>query len=58
VACAGDFELQHLIADAATEYFLEVFGPEAGRHARAAIGVASLPTGSPVEVDAIFELVD
>ena len=56
VASAAGFVQQHLVADAASAYFLEVFGPTAGRHARAAIGVASLPTGSPVEVDAIFEL--
>ena len=56
VASAPGFERQHLVADAATEYFLQIFGPEIGRHARAAIGVAALPTGSPVEVDAIFEL--
>jgi enamine deaminase RidA (YjgF/YER057c/UK114 family) len=32
-----------------------VFG-EAGRHARAAVGVASLPLGVPVEVDAVVEV--
>lgn len=56
VSSAEGFTDQHLVADSASEYFLEVFGPDVGRHARAAIGVAGLPTGSPVEVDAVFEL--
>jgi enamine deaminase RidA (YjgF/YER057c/UK114 family) len=56
VAATPSFTDQHLVADAATAYFLEVFGPEIGVHTRAAIGVASLPTGSPVEVEAVFEV--
>lgn len=55
VASAPGFTDQHLVADAATEYFHRVFG-DAGAHARAAIGVAALPTDSPVEVEAIVEL--
>ncbi|MCY3618510.1 MAG: Rid family hydrolase [Acidimicrobiaceae bacterium] len=34
---------------------IEVFG-EAGRHARSAIGVAELPLGASVEVEAIFQI--
>ncbi|MGS2617951.1 RidA family protein [Micromonospora sp. LZ34] len=56
VASDPAFTDQHLVADAATECLLRVLGPEVGRHARAAIGVAVLPTGSPVEVEATFEL--
>jgi enamine deaminase RidA (YjgF/YER057c/UK114 family) len=56
VASIPEFTDQHLVADAATECVLSVLGPEVGRHARAAIGVAALPTGSPVEVEATFEL--
>ncbi|GAA3941651.1 RidA family protein [Actinomadura viridis] len=56
VAGVPEFTDQHLVADAATECLLRVLGPEVGRHARAAIGVAALPTGSPVEVEAVFEL--
>ncbi|GGV40963.1 hypothetical protein GCM10010182_77020 [Actinomadura cremea] len=56
VACVPGFTDQHLVADAATELFLEVLGETAGRHARAALGVAALPTGSPVEVQAVFRL--
>ncbi|HEV7900144.1 MAG TPA: RidA family protein [Planosporangium sp.] len=53
VASEPGFHDQHLVADAATALFDEVLG---GRHARAAIGVAALPTGSPVEVRATFGL--
>jgi enamine deaminase RidA (YjgF/YER057c/UK114 family) len=56
VASTPDFIEQHLVADAATSYIQHVLGDEAGLHARAAIGVACLPTGSPVEVEADFEL--
>ncbi|MFG2018116.1 RidA family protein [Actinomadura geliboluensis] len=56
VASAPGFTDQHLVADAATALFTEVFGDDAGRHARVALGVAALPTGSPVEVQATFRL--
>lgn len=35
---------------------LEVWGTEAGRHARSAIGVAELPFDWPVEIEAVVEL--
>ncbi|MFF5257804.1 RidA family protein [Actinomadura viridis] len=56
VASAPGFTDQHLVADAATALFTEVLGDTAGRHARVALGVAALPTGSPVEVQATFRL--
>lgn len=56
VACVPGFTDQHLVADAATELFMDVLGDPAGRHARVALGVAALPTGSPVEVQATFRL--
>jgi enamine deaminase RidA (YjgF/YER057c/UK114 family) len=34
----------------------QVFGPEAGVGARSAVGVASLPLGAPVEIEAVFEI--
>jgi enamine deaminase RidA (YjgF/YER057c/UK114 family) len=46
---------QPKVANGASELLGEVFG-EAGRHARAAVGVAALPLGVPVEVDAIVEV--
>lgn len=56
VASAPQFTDQHLVAHAAGALVLHVLGPDRGRHARAAIGVAALPLGSPVEVDAVFSV--
>jgi enamine deaminase RidA (YjgF/YER057c/UK114 family) len=44
-----------LVINGASDLVVEVFG-DAGKHARAAIGVATLPRGVAVEVDAIFEI--
>ncbi|MFU8876371.1 RidA family protein [Micromonospora sp. SL4-19] len=55
VASTPDFTDQHLVADAATEAFIRALG-ERGRHARAALGVAALPAGSPTEIDAIIRV--
>ena len=52
VASAPTFTQQHLVANGASELLAEVFG-EAGRHTRSAVGAPSLPTNSPVEVEAI-----
>jgi enamine deaminase RidA (YjgF/YER057c/UK114 family) len=50
VASTPDFTEQPLVANGASDLFVAVFG-EAGRHARAAYGVAALPMGWPVEVE-------
>ena len=55
VASEPDFGDQPKVANGASELFGEVFG-EAGTHTRAAVGVAALPLGVPVEVDAIVEV--
>jgi enamine deaminase RidA (YjgF/YER057c/UK114 family) len=55
VASADGFTGQPRVIDGASELFGAVFG-EAGRHARSAVGVAELPLGAPVEVEAIFEI--
>ena len=52
VASTSEFGQQSLVADAASELLVEVLG-ENGRHARTAIGVASLPRNSPVEIQMI-----
>lgn len=46
------FTDQPLVANGASELMEQLFG-EAGRHARSAVGVAVLPRGAAVEVDAI-----
>jgi enamine deaminase RidA (YjgF/YER057c/UK114 family) len=55
VASASGFTGQPAVINGASELFGEVFGP-AGQHARSAVGVAELPLGAPVEVEAIFEV--
>ena len=52
VNSTGPFIDQPKVANGASELMEKVFG-EAGRHARAAVGVPSLPLGAAVEVDAI-----
>jgi len=56
VASKPDFTEQHLVANGASNLLVEVLG-EAGKHARSAVGVASLPLDATVEVEAIFEIV-
>ncbi|MEZ5401544.1 MAG: RidA family protein [Bryobacteraceae bacterium] len=57
VNSAPDFIEQHLVINGASDLLHEVFGKEGdGYHARSALGFASLPTGSAVEVEAIFEI--
>ena len=53
VASTPDFYDQPKVLDAASELLRAVFG-ERGRHARSAIGVASLPREAPVEIEFIF----
>ena len=53
VAATQNFHQHPEVINGASELFVDVFG-ELGRHARAAIGCASLPRGSSVEVEAIF----
>jgi enamine deaminase RidA (YjgF/YER057c/UK114 family) len=46
------FTDQPKVGNGASELMVDVFG-DAGRHARAAVGVPTLPMGAAVEVDAI-----
>ena len=56
VNSAAGFNQQPLVANGASDLFVEVFG-EAGRHARTAVGVNELPAGFAVEVEMILEAV-
>ncbi len=47
-----DFAQQPEVADGASSLMVALFG-DAGRHARAAVGVPCLPRGAMVEIDAI-----
>lgn len=55
VACLPSFTGQPGVINGASEVMSAAFG-EAGRHAREAVGVASLPMGAPVELSLILEL--
>lgn len=57
VNCTADFTDQPKVANGASELMFDIFG-EAGRHARAAVGVPSLPLGAAVEVDAVIAIAD
>ena len=55
VASAPDFHDQHLVANGGSNLIIGVLGDK-GKHARAAIGVAGLPRGAAVEIEAIVEV--
>ena len=57
VATSGDVRDQPKIADAASELLQDVFGKEKNP-CRLVYGVASLPLGTPVELEIIFEVAD
>jgi enamine deaminase RidA (YjgF/YER057c/UK114 family) len=50
-----DYDPIPAVMNGCSDLMLEVFG-EAGKHARAAVGVANLPMGMAVEVDGVFEI--
>ena len=52
-----DFTDQPKVANGASDLMEQVFG-DAGKHARAAVGVPALPLGAAVEVDAVIALKD
>src|SRR6266542_3585143 len=55
VATSGDVRDQPRIADAASELLQDVFGKEKNP-SRLVYGVASLPLGTPVELEIVFEV--
>jgi enamine deaminase RidA (YjgF/YER057c/UK114 family) len=54
VNATPDFTQQPQVMNAASAVMVAVFGPEHGAHARSAVGVAGLPFGVAVEIDAVF----
>lgn len=57
VNVAPGFDRMPQIIDGASDFFYELFGPSAGKHARTAVGMAELPHGIPVEINGEFEVV-
>ena len=55
VASVPEFTDHPKVVNGASDFIVQVFG-DAGKHARAAVGVSSLPLGAAVEVDAVFEV--
>lgn len=55
VNSTADFTDQPKVANGASDLMVALFG-EAGKHARSAVGVAALPLGAAVEVDAIVQI--
>lgn len=55
IASLPSFTEQHLVMNGASNLIANVLG-EPGKHARAAVGMASLPLNAAVEVDAILEI--
>ena len=55
VAADAEFVEHPKVANGASDVLVSVLGPD-GRHARAAVGVASLPLGASVEVAVIAEI--
>jgi enamine deaminase RidA (YjgF/YER057c/UK114 family) len=58
VNSAPDFTEQHLVANGATDLLVRTFGDRIGRPARSAVGVAALPLGFAVEIEAVIELAE
>jgi len=57
VNSTGEFTEQHLVTNGASELLGQVFGPQAGAHARSAFGVAQIPMGACVEIELIAEVI-
>ena len=55
VNSTADFTDQPEVVNGASDLLVEVLG-STGKHARAAVGMSSLPRGVAVEVDAVIEI--
>ena len=55
VASVPEFVEQHLVINGASNLLASVLG-DAGKHARAAVGMAALPLNAAVEIDAVMEI--
>jgi len=56
VNSAPGFNKQPAVINGFSDLILELYGPEAGGHARSAVGMAELPFDIPVEIEAELEL--
>ena len=51
-----DFQKTPQVINGFSDLMVEVFGETAGKHARSAVGMATLPNGIPVEIESIYEV--
>ncbi|MBP89933.1 MAG: hypothetical protein CMJ64_25035 [Planctomycetaceae bacterium] len=56
VNCTSDFTKQPQVINGFSELMVQVFGKTYGKGARSAVGMGSLPSNIPVEIEAIFEV--
>jgi len=56
VSATPDFKDHPAVVNGFSELMRDVFGPEEGLGARSAVGVASLPLGWAVEIEAVFQV--
>jgi enamine deaminase RidA (YjgF/YER057c/UK114 family) len=56
VSSAEGFGEQPKVVNGFSDLMVEVFGEQAGKHARSAVGMAALPGNAPVEVEMILEI--
>jgi enamine deaminase RidA (YjgF/YER057c/UK114 family) len=56
VNCAPGFTETFTVVNGFTDLIIELWGEDAGRHARSAIGASELPFDIPVEIEAIVEI--
>jgi enamine deaminase RidA (YjgF/YER057c/UK114 family) len=56
VNCTPDFMTMPRVIDGASDLFYALYGPQAGCHARSAVGMVNLPRGQAVEINGEFEI--
>lgn len=58
VNSAPGYDQQHLVINGFSDLIIDLFGPDIGRHARSAIGVAGLPMNFAIEIEAEVSVSD
>ncbi len=56
VASAPGFGQQPAVINGFSDLIVELYGTDAGKHARSAVGMAELPFDMPVEIEAEVEI--
>jgi enamine deaminase RidA (YjgF/YER057c/UK114 family) len=56
VNSAPGFDRQPNVINGFSDLILQLYGPEPGDHARSAVGMAELPLGVPVEIEAEVQI--